>query len=100
MIYEFYSKGMFVTPYKSKVRITNAKDQLGNSQGFLFNSGSTVTNDAKYTVYQEDLSSLKVFLNKEGFCSRFEENLTKEQLEWYYEQFKRFIPKEGKQGNK
>lgn len=96
MIYEFYNKGMFVTPYKSKLTYSAARDKNGNPQGLTFNSGSTVTNDSKYTVYQQDMSSLKVFLNKEGICARFEENLTKDQSEMYFDQFKRYIPKDKK----
>lgn len=94
MVYEFYSNGMFETPYKSKVTYNAKRNMLGDPQGLTFHSGSTATNDSKYTVYQKDMSYLKVFLNKEGNCVRYEENLTKDQLEAYYEQFKRYIPKE------
>lgn len=97
MIYEFYSKGMFETPYKSKVTYHAAANTLENPKGLTINTASTKTNDDKYTVYQKDLSWLKVFLDKEGKCVRFEENLTKEQLERYYGQFKRYVPKEKKQ---
>lgn len=94
MIYEFYSKGMFVTPNKSRITYNASRNSIGNPAGLTFKDGvNTVTNDSKYTVYQKDMSYLKVFLNKEGNCTRFEENLTKDQLEAYYEQFKRYIPK-------
>lgn len=93
MIYEFYSNGMFVTPYKSKVTYSAKTNIPGSPEGLTFHSGSTETNDPKYTVYQKDISSIKVFLNKEGYCIRYEENLTKDQLKTYYEQFKRYIPK-------
>lgn len=97
MIYEFYSKGMFVTPYKSRVTYNAKTNIVGNPQGLTFNSGNTITNDSKYTVYQKDMSYLKVFMNNEGNCVRIEENLTKDQLETYYEQFKRFVPKQKKE---
>lgn len=94
MIYEFYSKGMFLTPYKSRVTYNAARNIAGNRQGLTFTSGVTrVTNDPKYTIYQNDVSYLKVFLNKQGNCVRFEENLTRDQLETYYEQLRRYVPK-------
>lgn len=96
MIYEFYSKGMFETPYKSKVTYNAAGNTLENPRGITVNTVSTLTNDEKYTVYQKDISYLKLFLDKEGNCVRFEENLTKEQLERFYGQFKRYVPKEKK----
>ena len=93
LLYESYSKGMFTTPYKSKVTYSANKDLLGNREGVTFNSGAnTETNDPKYTIYQNDVSLLKVFMNKQGKCVRFEQNLTRNQLEMYYEQFKRYIP--------
>ena len=39
MIYEFYSKGMYLTPYKSKITYNANKDLLGNRKGLTFNSG-------------------------------------------------------------
>lgn len=54
MIYEFYSKGMFLTPYKSKITYNTKNDLPGNRKGFTFNSGvNTVTNDPQYTIYQK-----------------------------------------------
>ena len=94
MIYEFYSKGMFLTPYKSKVTYSANKDLVGNRKGLTFNSGvNTVTNDPKYTIYQKNISYLKVFLDKRGNCFKFEQDLPQEQLDIFHERFKHFIPK-------
>lgn len=95
MIYEFYNKGMFLTPYKSKVTYNANKDILGNRKGFTLRSGvNTVTNDPKYTIYQKNVSYLKVFLDKQGNCVRFEQDLPQEQLEIYHERFKHFPGKD------
>jgi len=94
MIYEFYTKGVFLTPYKSKITYNANKNMQGNRQGFTFNSGvNTVTNDPQYTIYQKNVSYLKVFLDKEGNCVRFEQDLPQEQLDIYHERFKHFLPK-------
>jgi hypothetical protein len=95
MIYEFYSKGMYLTPYKSKVTYKANRDLFGNRQGFTLNGGvNTVTNDPKYTIYQKDISYLKVFLDKQGNCFRFEQDLPQEQLDIYHERFKHFPSKD------
>ena len=95
MIYESYSKGMYLTPYKSKVTYNANKDIVGNREGFTFTSGvNTVTNDPKYTIYEKNISYLKVFLDKQGICVRFEQNMSKEQLEIYHERFKHFLSKD------
>lgn len=70
---------MFLTPNKSKVTYNATKDLFGNRQGFTLNSGvNTVTNDPRYTIYQKEVSYLKVFLDKQGNCLRYEQNLPKE----------------------
>ena len=95
MIYEYYSKCMYTTPYKSKVTYSSKQDITGNREGLTFNSGTnTATNDPKYTIYEKNVSYLKVYLDKKGNCVRYEQNLPKEQLEMYYEQFKRYLPED------
>jgi outer membrane lipoprotein-sorting protein len=95
MIYEFYSKGMFLTPNKTRITYNATKDLSGNRKGLTFNSGvNTVTNDPKYTIYQKSVSYLKVFLDKQGNCFRFEQDLPQEQLDIYHERFKHFPPKD------
>ena len=95
MIYEYYSKGMYTTPYKSKVTYNPEMNINGNREGLTFNSGTnTATNDPRFTIYEKDISYLKLYFDKQGNCIRFEQNLPKEQLEMYYEQFKRYLPKE------
>ena len=95
LIYEYYSKGMFTTPYDSRVTYSQKKDAFGNSEGLIIHGGvNTVTNDPKYTIYEKDVSYLEVFLDKEGKCVRFQQNLQKKQLEMLYEQFKKYIPQD------
>lgn len=95
MIYEFYSKGTYLTPYKSKVTYNANKDLFGDRKGFVFKSGvNTVTNDPQYTIYQKNVSYLKVFLDKRGNCVRFEQDLPQEQIDIYHERFKHFLPKD------
>lgn len=95
LIYEFYTKGMYLTPNKSKVTYKANKDFFGNKNGLTFNSGvNTVTNDPKYTIYQKNVSYLKVFLDKQGNCFRFEQDLPQEQLDIYHERFKHLPSKD------
>lgn len=94
LVYEFYTKDMYLTPYKSKVTYSANKDLLGNRKGLTYTSGvNTVTNDPKYTIYQKNVSYLKVFLDKQGNCIRFEQDLPREQLDFYQERFKHFPAK-------
>lgn len=99
MIYEHDSKGMFLTPYKSKVTYSARTDISGNREGVAYHSGvNTMTNDPKYTIYQKNTSVLEVFLDKNGNCVRFGQNLPRELLETYHKRFKHFLPetREGK----
>lgn len=95
MIYEFYTKDTFLTPNKSKVTFNASKDLDGYKKGFTYSSGvNTVTNDPKYTIYQMKVSYLKVFLDRQGNCTGFEQDLPQEQLDIYHERFKHFPAKE------
>lgn len=93
MIYEFYAKGTPLTTYKSKITYSTKKNIVGERQGLTYNSGAnTAANQPQYTIYQTHVSFLKVFLNNEGVCTRFEQNLTREEMEMFYDQFNRYIP--------
>jgi hypothetical protein len=93
LIYEHYSKGTFLTPNKSKVTYSARRDMSGNREGFTFHSGvNTVTNNPEYTIYQREVSSLKVFLDKNGSSFKFEQSLPREVLETYHERLKHFPP--------
>ncbi len=92
-IYEAYSKGMYLTPNKSKITYNAQTDPAGNIKGWTFTSNvNTATNDPEYTIYQQNQSYLKVFIDKQGICTRYEQALPKEQLEIYHERFKHFSP--------
>lgn len=91
MIYEFLSKGMYLTPNKSAVTYNAKKDIKGNRQGWTYTTNvNTVTNDPKYTIYPINVSYFKVYMDKQGNAVRIEHNLPKEQLEVYHERFKHF----------
>ena len=93
LIYEHYSKGMFLTPNKSKVTYSARTDMSGNREGLTYNSGvNTVTNNPAYTIHQREVASLKVFLDKDGSCVRYEQDLPREVLETYHERFRHFVP--------
>ena len=96
LIYEYQSKGMFTTPNKSKITFDYSGDMndLDPHTNLQFSSVNTETNDPKYTIYETDVSYLKVFLNKQGNCDKIDHNLSKEQLEFYYKRFKQYIPKD------
>jgi hypothetical protein len=86
MIYEHYSKGMFLTPYRYKI---NYRDGI-----VLSGAKYSVTNDPKYTIYQTNVSYLKVYLDKQGNAIRIEQTMPQEQLEIYHERFKHFHSKD------
>lgn len=92
LIYEFESKGMFLTPYKSNITYETQMDPSGNRQGWTYTSNvNRATNDPQYTIYQNKVSYFKIYLNKEGNCVRYEQNLPQEQLDIYHERFKHFL---------
>lgn len=92
MVYEYYSKGMYTNPYKSRITFNPNLDMSGQREGFVFKSRSIATNKPEYTIYDIETSYLKLFLDKHDYCVRYEQNLTPEQLEIYYEIFKRYVP--------
>ncbi|MCK3684177.1 hypothetical protein [Maribellus sp. YY47] len=96
LVYEFQSKGMYTTPNKSNLTVDYSGD-MGNSAPHLnwqYSRANTQTNSTEYTIYQKDISVLQVFLNKEGNCTRIQHNLTKDQLEYFYGSFSKYIPKD------
>ena len=95
-IYEYYSKGMFLTPYtKPSITYNVNRDLTGKMQGLTYTSNvNTATNNPKYTIYQTNVSYLKVYLDKQGNAVRIEQTMPQEQLEIYHERFKHFLPKD------
>jgi len=83
MVYDFYSKGMYLTPYKSKVSYQHGIILSGDKY--------KITNSPEYTIYQMNVSHLKVYLDKHGKCLRFDHTLPQEQLDVYHERFK-YLP--------
>ena len=96
LIYELHSKGMVSNPNKSKLTF-NYSGNMANQEPHLnwkYSTINTVTNDPKYKIHQIDKSFLEIFLNKDGECIRFQQNMTKSQLEQFYERFKKYIPED------
>jgi len=82
LIYEHYSKGMFLTPNKLKVTNSALTDMACNREGFTYHSGvNTVTNKPENTIHLKEGSSLRVFLDKNGSCVRYGQDLSREVLE-------------------
>ena len=93
MVYEFHSTGMFETPYKSNITYRAEAGPDGQRKGWTYTTNvNTAANDPKYTIHQTNMSWLKVFLDKEGKCTKVDHNLSKERLEMFYEQFKIYVP--------
>lgn len=91
LVYEFDSKGMYLTPYRSAIKYDPSPNAVGERQGWSYTFGEyTAANDPKYTVYQTKVSYFKVYLNKEGTCIRYEQDMPREQLDIYHERFKHF----------
>lgn len=57
-----------------------------------YSSVNTDTNRPELTIYDENTSVLEVFLNNEGQCVRFQQNITRYQLKQLYESFKKYLP--------
>lgn len=94
MVYEHYSQGEFLTPNKSSVTMT-AGERFNSSPGITYTTNvNKTTNASNYTVYERNVSYLKVFINEQGNCFRLENTLPQEQLDVYHERFKHFKTKE------
>ncbi len=91
MIYEYYSKGMYLTPNKSAVTYNANRDLTGDREGFVLTLGKNIAaNDSKFTIYPTNVSYLKVYIDSQGNAVRYEQNLPQEQLDIYHERFKHF----------
>jgi len=91
LVYEFDSKGMFLTPYRSPIKYDASMNAVGEPQGWTLTFGEhLVANNPQYTIYDTKVSYFKVFLNKKGICTRYEQNMPREQLDIYHERFKHF----------
>lgn len=93
-IYEYYSKGSPTSLNKSKVTIDYSGDMANNEPhlNWQYSNVDTKTNAPEYATYQMAKSVLEVYLNSEGKCEKFQQNMTKNQLEEIYERFKKYIP--------
>lgn len=95
LIYEHYSKGMFLTPNKSSITYNANKNLTGDREGWTYTYNvNTAANDSKYTIYPTEVSYFKVYLDKQGKAVRIEHTLPREQLEIYQERFKHFPSKD------
>ena len=95
LMYEFFSMERFPT-------VNNFKPE-DYDRGISFTSKSGAFyeipfkpefKNRKNMTYQEKVTSLMVFLDRHGKCIRFEHNLPKERLEFYYERLKAYIPED------
>ena len=94
--YEFYGKGLLIPLSHSGVAEESYTATIKNKKtGAVYN---IVTNPetavSEYSNYQTDIASLNVFIDKHGKCVNYEQNLPKEQLEYYYDQLRKYIPED------
>ena len=96
LVYESFSKskGMFLTPNRSAVKYSSNTNLAGEREGWTLTFGEhTAANDPQFTIYQEKVSALKIYINKNGKCTRYEQNLPQAELDVYHERFKHFNTK-------
>lgn len=92
LIYEFYGRDVTLVPNKSPVVINSPGAQSNfRSQNW---DNSNLTTSPEYTAYNRNVTYLKVMFDKTGKSYRFEQNLSREQQEMFYESFKRYMPDE------
>jgi hypothetical protein len=96
LIYELHSKGMVSNPNKSKLTFNRSGDMANQDPhlNWKYSTVNTETNDPKYKIYQIDKSFLELFLNNDGQCVSFQQNMTNPQLKHFYERFKKYIPED------
>lgn len=90
MIYEFYGKDVTLVPNSSPVVINSPVHQ----SNYRTQNNPNVTTSPDYTAYNRNVTYLKVLFDKTGTSYRFEQNLSREQQEMFYESFKRYMPQE------
>jgi hypothetical protein len=91
-IYEFYTKGMFVVPEVGEPT-GNSLSFTDKKTGAFYNIQTYYNNSSRNISYETDVNSLVVFFDKQGNCVRFEQDLPREKLEFYYDRLKGYIPK-------
>ena len=95
LVYEVPSKGMFKYPNKSQLSVKADPKLNGQKYSWSVNpSVNTTTNAAEYQDYATNMTFLKIYLDKDGVCTRVEQNLQDPQLEFYYDRLKKYIPEE------
>lgn len=85
MVYEFTETGMFLTPNKSNLKINPKKKQWTYTRNV-----NRTTNAPEYTIYQENTSSFKAYIDEHGKCTRVDGSVPQEYMEMRYERFKHF----------
>jgi hypothetical protein len=90
-IYEYYTKGMF--EMKGGGESIDGLEIFNNKTGAVYDIRLYPENsNSRNLSYQKNVNSLFVFLDPNGKCYRFEQDLPKEKLEFYYERLKTYIP--------
>jgi hypothetical protein len=94
LIYEQHRQEMASNLNKSKLTFNYSGDMANQNPhlNWKYSTINTETNDPKYKIYQVDKSFLWVFLNKDGKCVSFQQNMSKSQLKQFYVRFKKYIP--------
>jgi len=95
LVYAIPIKGMYTYANTSKIKIGpqyNVKSGRQNYNVEIDESVNTSTNAPQYQVYQTNMTYLKIYLDRQGTCTKFEQNLMKPQLEYYYDRLKKYVP--------
>jgi len=91
LIYKYYSRGMYKAPAEIKSRSFRV-DRFGNRSGLnLGDVVGTLTYDSGNAIYERYTTYLKAYINSQGNCVQFEQDLTKDQLRLLQEQFKCYV---------
>ncbi len=94
IVYEHLSEGPSLGHNNSN-NSQIAGQNKSNSSGLTFTSNvNKAANDPNYSIYQKNVTYLKIHIDKQGNCFRIENTLPQKQSEIYLERIKHFKAKE------
>ena len=94
MVYEHYSSGPYLAPNKSNISNSASNNKFTKPRLTFTSNVNKAAYDPNSTIYQQNVSYLKAFIDKQGKCVRFQHDLPQEQLEVYQERFTHFESKD------
>lgn len=89
MAYEHFNESATLPPNKSNMRHSTAQNKYNTSSGFTYTSNSVKgANDPNNSIYEKNVDTLKIHIDKQGNCFRITNTLPPEQLEIYNKRLK------------